>query len=164
LAVDRPDLVEEYITDESDYYGRKAEFTVNELRKGARLLDYVCDRFGSFFFLPAADNTVDEILARSVFEHMSLTESSTALRECLRVMKSGGIIRLDVPDHDATMNAFIETKDTFFIRHLLGPRKTKWGYHLASYTRQALMDHVQDNGFDYDGDEKNTCTPILQCA
>jgi hypothetical protein len=71
LAQDRPDLVEKYITTGDDYYGRHGAKSIDDLRKGARVQDYVCDRYGSFFFIPAADKTVDEILSRSVWEHLS---------------------------------------------------------------------------------------------
>jgi hypothetical protein len=155
LAQDRPDLVEKYITDESDYYGRKGAFTLDKLREGAVIQPYVCDRYGSFSFIPAPDGTAREILARSVFEHLSLTEGKAALAECRRVLAPDGIIRLDVPDHDESMKKFIETKDEFYIRHILGPRRTHWGYHIASWTPANLCEYVESNGFGYIGHEEN---------
>jgi SAM-dependent methyltransferase len=155
LAVDRPDLVERYITDEFDYYSRHKNMTVDVLRKGALSQEYACDRYGSFFFIPCHDDTVDEILTRSVFEHLSLCEAEKALAEVKRVMTKDGIIRLDVPDHDETMRQFKTTGDDFFIRHLLGPRRTKYGYHMASYTHDTLKSFLNENGFKYDSEEPN---------
>lgn len=155
LAVDRPDLVERYITDESDYYSRHKDMTIEVMRKGALSQDYVCDRYGSFYFIPCHDDTVDEILARGVFEHMSLSEAEKALAESKRVLKKDGMIRLDVPDHDETMKQFKTTGDDFFIRHLLGPRRTKYGYHMASYNKDTLKQFLADNGFEYDSEEIN---------
>ncbi len=150
-----PALIEQYITDESDYYSRHKDRTLNILRKGAVNQDYVCDRYGSFFNLPCKNNEVDEILARSVFEHLSLSEAEKALDEVKRVLKHDGIIRLDVPDHDETMLQFTKTGDDFFIRHLLGPRKTKYGYHCVSYTRQSMKEFLADNRFDFATEEPN---------
>jgi hypothetical protein len=148
LAEERPDLVEQYRTDESEYYSRHSDKTLDVLRKGAEVREYVCDRYGSFFFLPVADGKAEEILARSVFEHLSMSEAERALAECRRALKLHGLLRLDVPDHDETLKQFKETGDDFYIRHLLGPRKTKWGMHMASYTRQSLRELVAANGFD----------------
>jgi SAM-dependent methyltransferase len=155
LAQDRPDLVEKYITTNDNYYGRHEGKTIDVLRKGAEVNEYACDRYGSFFFIPTADSTVDEILARSVYEHLSLTEGERALAECRRALRQGGDLRLDVPDHDETMRQFAKTGDDFFIRHLLGPRATKWGYHCVSYNRDSLKNHVTANGFRFIEEEEN---------
>jgi predicted SAM-dependent methyltransferase len=155
LATERPDLVERYITDESDYYGRHQNMTIDVLRKGALSQEYACDRYGTFFFIPCHNETVDEILARSVFEHLSLCEAEKALAESKRVLTKDGIIRLDVPDHDETMRQFAKSGDDFFIRHLLGPRKTKYGYHCVSYTKDALKSFMADNGFKFVNEETN---------
>lgn len=155
LAVDRPDLVERYITDESDYYGRHKDNTVDVLRKGAMNQEYACDRYGSFHFIPCHDNSVKEVLARSVFEHMSLIEAEKALLEVKRILTDDGVLRLDVPDHEETMKKFKESGDDFYIRHLLGPRRTKYGYHCVSYTKDAMKKFLGDNGFEYVNEEQN---------
>jgi predicted SAM-dependent methyltransferase len=84
-----------------------------------------------------------------------LTEAGKALEECSRVLRPEGIMRIDVPDHDETMRLFRETGDEFYIRHLLGPRKTLWGYHLASYTPQTLKWHVEEHGYELVDSEPN---------
>src|ERR1700676_191158 len=91
LAAGRPDLVERYITDDSDYYGRHRDKTMDGLRKGPLNQEYACDRYGSFMFMPVHNDSVDEILARSVFEHMSLSEAEKALTESKRVLSKNGI-------------------------------------------------------------------------
>jgi predicted SAM-dependent methyltransferase len=45
---------------------------------------------------PWADNSVDEIVARSVFEHLVLTLIET-LDECWRILKPGGTLYVKVP-------------------------------------------------------------------
>lgn len=155
LATDRPDLVEKWITDAGDYYGRHQDKTIETLREGPVIKETVCDRYGSFAFIPAPDNSCAEILARHVFEHMSLSEAHAALEVVRRVLILGGIIRIDVPHHTETVRLLMETQDPFYARHLIGPRNGDYGYHMMSYDRtrlKALFDH---HGYSYLGEEPN---------
>ena len=45
---------------------------------------------------PWADSTVDEIIARSVFEHLALTLIET-VDECWRILRPGGLLYAKVP-------------------------------------------------------------------
>ncbi len=154
LASDRPDLVESLITDESDYYGRHKNKTMETLRAPI-MQEMVCDRYGSFEFLPVAPNSVDELLSRQCFEHLSLTEAHLALERIKGVMKPGGVLRLDVPDHDETLKKLRETGDEFYARHLMGPRNSERGHHMMSYTRKALASLVESHGFALQEEEPN---------
>lgn len=155
LASARPDLVEKYITDESDYYGRHQDKTLDTVRTGPRNDEYVCDEYGSFMDLPGSTWTIDELLCRHSFEHLSISEAHKALDEIDRKLKNGAILRIDVPDHDGAMKKLTETKDEFFIRHLLGPRNSDYGYHMMSYTQKGLRELVESHGFVYLGEEPN---------
>jgi len=156
LAMERPDLVEQYMTNEEQgYYARHKDKTLDKLRAGPLKQESVCDRYGTFAELPARSNSVSEILARHVFEHMSIREADQSLHEVRRVLQPRGILRLDVPDHEGTMKAFQETRDSFYIRHLLGPRRGDRGYHVMSYTPKRLKSLVEAHGFLCLGDEPN---------
>lgn len=156
LAADRPDLVEQYITDENDYYGRHGTTTIDSLRLGARAsVEYVCDRYGSFQRLYLGEGVADEVLARQTFEHLSMTEAARALQEVYTVLRPGGLLRLDVPDTEATLHQWGRTHDPFYLRHLLGPRTSAYGYHMMSYTRDGLRSLVEEHGFTYDEEEEN---------
>jgi SAM-dependent methyltransferase len=48
--------------------------------------------------LPFPDNSIAAIYACHVLEHLYLTESQKLLKECYRIMKPDGIIRIVVPD------------------------------------------------------------------
>ena len=48
--------------------------------------------------IPFENDSVEGILASHFLEHLDTQESLKFLRECLRVLKSGGILRLSVPD------------------------------------------------------------------
>lgn len=149
LASERPDLVQKWKTSEDNYYGRQVNVTIDTLRKGPLDQEYVCDRFGSFHFLPVRDGEVSEAIARQAFEHLSIREAHQALAALSEKMKRGSILRLDVPDHEATLRLFMETGDRFYVRHLLGPRRNDHGFHMMSYTRDRLTSLVESHGFKF---------------
>ncbi len=154
LASERPDLVERLITDESDYYGRHESKTVETLRAPI-MQEMVCDRYGSFEFLPVPPASVSELLSRQCFEHLSIAEAHVALSRINAVMKPGGILRLDVPDHDDALRKLRETGDAFYARHLMGPRNGDRGFHMMSYQRQSLRMLVEEHGFVFVEEEEN---------
>lgn len=154
LARDRQDLVEKFITTEDKYYGRHQERNTESTREVPKQRDTVCDCYGSFQFIPARMGTVSEILARQVFEHLDRTEAKQALRGCFDALKPGGILRLDVPDPDATLRKYRDTGDEFYFRHLFGPRRDLYGFH-THYTRGMLTELVESHGFTYTGEEAN---------
>ncbi len=155
LAEERPDLVESLATDESDYYARHRDKTIDRLRSGPLHQETVCDRFGSFSRIPARARSVSEILARHCFEHLSIGEAADALREVRSVLSRDGVLRLDVPDHEQTLEKLIATGDRFFVRHLLGPRRNDFGFHMMSYTRERLTALVEQYGFRFQSEELN---------
>lgn len=154
LASDRPDLVAKWWTTEDHYYARHEDKTIDTLRAGPLDQEYVCDRYGSFEFIPAQDGTVTEILSRQVFEHLDNREAKQALTESHRVLIKGGHLRIDVPDADETLRRYIMTGDEFFIRHLLGPRRDLHGSH-KHYTRDMLRVFVEEHGFTFEEEEFN---------
>lgn len=155
LASNRPDLVQRYITTEDEYYGRHQDTTIASLRQGPRGDEYVCDRYGDFFNLYAVSGHIDELLARHTFEHLSLREARQALDNIREHMNDGGLLRLDVPDHEQTLLLYMKTVDPFYVRHLLGPRRNEYGFHMMSYTPELLERLVCEHGFRCEGGEEN---------
>ena len=158
LAADRPDLVERYVTTEDrGYYARHQDKTAATLAAGPVTKDAVCDVFGGFDRLPFGIGEATEILARHSFEHLSLSEARRALDEIDRVLAPGGILRLDVPDHDESLRAYADARDddqrAFYKRHLLGARRNDYGFHMMSYSRERLRALVEDYGFVFEAEE-----------
>lgn len=154
LASERPDLVARYSTTSDDYYGRHRDHdALAAFRAGPNLAEYVADAYGSWECIPARNGSVSELLARQSFEHLALESAHRALEEVRRVLEPGGVLRLSVPDHDATLHAFMATQDLVFLRHLLGPRNSPEGYHLMSYTRTSLDALIRSHGFGPGEDE-----------
>jgi len=149
LAKDRPDLVERWRTTADRYYAKHEDKTIDVLRHGPLDQEYVCDIYGSFTGLPFAAGSIDEVLSRHTFEHLSQREASRALDAVEQLLKAGGRLVLDVPDHEATLELFKETGDPFYMRHLLGPKRDNHGYHMMSYTRPTLTALLEEHGFRY---------------
>ncbi len=155
LASERPDLVERWLTTDDRYYARHSDKSVETLRNGPLNQEYVCDRYGSFAFLPVLDGEVDSALSVQSFEHLSLGEAHQALDILRLKLKDSGTLRLDVPDHNETMRLLLETKDPFFVRHLMGPRRGAHGVHMQSYSVDGLKSLVEMHGFEFCAQEEN---------
>ena len=155
LSERRPDLVERWKTTDDQYYAKHEDKTQDKLRKGPLDQEYVCDVYGDFSNLPAPAWSVDEILSRHVFEHLSFAEAHKALDQCDEVLKENGILRIDVPDSKATLELYRQTGDAFYERALLGPRRDDRGYHLSPYTRESLRAIVEEHGFVFVAEEPN---------
>ena len=102
-------------------------------------------------FLPYKDNTVDLIYASHVIEYFDRAEVVELLKEWYRVLKSGGTLRLAVPDFEAMSelygNQLIELDD------ILGPLYGKMEmdytkiYHKTTYDYPSLSKVLQSVGF-----------------
>jgi hypothetical protein len=65
------------------------------------------------FNLPFVDESVDEILAEHLIEHLTYEEEKEFFLESFRLLKPGGKLRLEVPDLEWVLRKFIEAKDDF---------------------------------------------------
>jgi predicted SAM-dependent methyltransferase len=112
--------------------------------------------------LPFETGTVSLIYSEHVFEHLFKDEAERLLKECVRVLKKGGILRLGVPDSEVYFRKYIEGDRTFFTRlkHLGGatePLETPvdvinqlfrmGGDHLFSWDYESLKAAAEKAGF-----------------
>lgn len=115
LAVQRPDLVKKYSTHEKQYYAKHKQY--NELtafKAGPKIQEMVCDAYGSFLEMPYKNGCADEILSRQVFEHFDITCATKILKECYRVLKHRGLLRIDIPDFVEALKQLQTTKFSVF--------------------------------------------------
>lgn len=59
--------------------------------------------------LPFADQSVDAVLHSHVLEHLSHDQALGLARECLRVLKPGGVLRAVVPDLEAIARRYLQS-------------------------------------------------------
>ena len=151
---ERRGLVDRLGTTDEDYYGKSPRSSITDFATPI-ISESVIDQVGSFADTHLPSQSVGEILSRQVFEHLSPREAEEALIECDRILVPGGILRLDVPDHDATVKALMETRDPFYPRHLFGSRKDRYGFHVMNYRREDLTALAESFGFQFIAEEPN---------
>jgi glycosyltransferase involved in cell wall biosynthesis/predicted SAM-dependent methyltransferase len=112
--------------------------------------------------LPFKDESVDEIACSHMLEHLTRSEGSDFLKECLRVLKPNGRIRVTVPDaellayefsspesnglgrHDIyNVNAAEAEDDAQAFWHMI----TSGGEHKTAYDANALSNKLKEAGF-----------------
>lgn len=94
---------------------------------------YSATNFREFYFklgdrLEFEDNTFDFIYSEHVLEHFFLDEALDLLRECYRILKPNGVIRIVVPDADLRNYEKRERISKLKITHPEA-HKTRWSIY-----------------------------------
>ncbi|MBL8122094.1 methyltransferase domain-containing protein [Candidatus Saccharibacteria bacterium] len=68
--------------------------------------------------LPYKDNSVDFIFNEHFFEHLTVDEGQAAMREFMRVLRPGGVMRIAMPDLSQSVAVYLDKKwkDRDFIK------------------------------------------------
>ncbi|MBW4633620.1 MAG: methyltransferase domain-containing protein [Iphinoe sp. HA4291-MV1] len=100
--------------------------------------------------LPFPDNSLDVVYSSHVLEHFSREEGERLIRECFRILKPNGILRIVVPDLEQTCREYLRIMDIidseearkqyeWIIIELLDQMvRTKAGGLMKDYWRQIL--------------------------
>ncbi len=64
--------------------------------------------------LPFEDSSVDCIYGSHIFEHVSILNSLKIFKECYRILKPGGIIRIVVPDARRSIEEYLAGNEDYF--------------------------------------------------
>ena len=107
-------------------------FPISDLAKKGDILD-----------LPLSDNSVDEIIAHDVVEHVSWQDSVNALKEIHRVLKPTGKAEIRVPDIDELlhMREIGKISEQEFIRRIFGGQDHPGNFHYGGFTQKLLLSH-----------------------
>ena len=107
--------------------------------------------------LPFRSNSVDSIYSTHMFEHFYPDELMPLLRECVRVLKNGGGIRLVVPSLESAIAAYAQKRsdwfDDSFPRHFdsLGGRFSNFlfcdGQHRTAFDFSYMTEALRKAGF-----------------
>jgi predicted SAM-dependent methyltransferase len=94
------------------------------------------------------DNTVDEIYACHVLEHVGRKEVAKVIQEWNRVLKKGGIVRISVPDWDAVVEHYQTHKSIQDIMGLVvGGQLDQFDYHCVLFNLVSMKQILMDAGF-----------------
>lgn len=95
------------------------------------------------------DNSVDLIYACHLLEHFPAKDTHCILMKWGSKLKSGGTLRLAVPDLKAIMQLYIYYENVSIIHNMLmGSQKNEWQFHKAVFDEKSLYDQLLNAGFD----------------
>ena len=100
------------------------------------------------FLAGCEDGSLDEIYAGHFLEHLTLDEAQSLLRECYRVLKSGGLLGITVPDTEAVFKMYVLGKMNMhdicaqFLYSTVQKSHHKW-----SYDSRSLRAQIEAAGF-----------------
>jgi predicted SAM-dependent methyltransferase len=101
------------------------------------------------------DNTFSELYASHVLEHFDYTGAlQAALREWRRVLVTGGIVYVSVPDLDVLAGLFLRNhqltlNERFFVmRMIFGGHVDQYDYHVVGLNHEFLGSFLHEAGFE----------------
>jgi predicted SAM-dependent methyltransferase len=111
--------------------------------------------------IPLPNDSVECIYTSHMIEHLSQEESVSFLKEALRVLEPGGILRVVVPDLKRAVNSYVQTQDAdaFIKSILLAPPPlntikqkislffTGYRHHQWMYDEKSLSKLIKGAGF-----------------
>jgi hypothetical protein len=89
---------------------------------------------------PVADGTVDEIYASHVLEHFGHRETLDVLKEWVRALRPGGVLRVAVPDFDRIVQFYQDGEDDRVESYLMGGHTDGNDRHGAIFNSGKLRD------------------------
>jgi len=113
-------------------------YTNVDIRK-VSTVDVVCDLSKT---LPWEDNSVDEIFAESIFEHIPMGQdyvnSKRVLKEWVRVLKSGAKITLKLQDMEKLCAEYLHGSKQTAINYLYGKQDYPLNTHVAGFSKEGI--------------------------
>ena len=100
--------------------------------------------------LPFSSNTVDVIYSSHMMEHLRRDDAIVFIKECFRVLKIGGALRLSLPDLKIAIERYIDNGDADFFMEclLMEPPKTKG---IKNLIKLYLSGGYRNHSWMYDG-------------
>jgi predicted SAM-dependent methyltransferase len=107
--------------------------------------------------LPFPDSSCSAVFSEHFIEHISKEDAARFLRECCRVLKSGGVLRISTPDAELFLRSYAGDKEflahTSFTQEIDTPvdrvnyMMREYGQHLWSYDAELLTLMLKRAGF-----------------
>lgn len=94
------------------------------------------------------DNSVDLVYASHVIEHFPRNQVRTALKEWLRILKPGGVLRFGVPDFDQLIRMYQKSgNDVDSIVNQLMGQDGEWDDHHTIWNRSFAEKVLKEVGY-----------------
>lgn len=108
---------------------------------------FIVHDIGEICFVPPG--SIDLIYMSHVMEHVSHLRVSSVLRECRKVLKPGGVLRLGVPDFDLLCSLYEHTgKDMkSILGQLMGGQDYAQNFHFSAFNAKFLAELLTAAGF-----------------
>jgi len=98
--------------------------------------------------LPYKDGEADEVYVSHILEHFSHTRSLEVVKEWARVLKSGGVLKIAVPDFARTIELYCRTGlNNWIINYLYGDQIYEGAFHYCAFDESRLTRLLKDAGF-----------------
>lgn len=106
--------------------------------------------------IPFKDNSIDFIFTSHFLEHLTENQTRKLIKDCFRVLKKNGIIRIIVPELDNELKEIEEKirqykkdKDTSRLQRYLTIQEhnSEFGFHKRIYNFKELKKILEENGF-----------------
>ena len=98
--------------------------------------------------LDLPDNSIDEMLAFHVIEHLDFVGFEKAIKNWYRMLKPGGKLIIECPDLEYGCYAFLYNKNgSKWLPNFYGSQGGKGLYHLNGFTHQRLKHYSVKTGF-----------------
>jgi len=99
-----------------------------------------------------ADESIEEIYASHVFEHVTQSHIFSALKGILRVLRKGGKFYVSVPDMDVLCRSFLDSERTpqqkhHVLRMIFGGQIDEFDFHFFGWNELLLTDVLSQVGF-----------------
>lgn len=106
------------------------------------------DHLGEAYPLDFADETFDLVYSSHVLEHFKRQDTQKVVKEWVRVLKPGGVIRLSVPSIDRLIEIYTAAGGDLdsIIGPLMGGQTYEQNYHYNAFNTKNLTQYLLDAG------------------
>jgi predicted SAM-dependent methyltransferase len=98
--------------------------------------------------LPFKDGEVDGIINRNLIEHFGRHETKELLQEWVRVLKTGGFMRIETVDMGRLMDRWREIPEENMLDGILGAQTYNENFHKMVFTRNILERFLTEAGME----------------
>ncbi|MFA5423837.1 MAG: methyltransferase domain-containing protein, partial [Phycisphaerae bacterium] len=105
--------------------------------------------------------TVDEVRASHILEHFPQAKIKDVLREWVRVLKPGGILKIAVPDFDKLANDYLHKVPQDYPGYIMGGQIDANDFHRSIFNKETLWELMESVGLELQGEWKSE---IEDCA